>query len=95
MRLLYKDLVSVINFKSKHRLPWARPIFTGEKSWTFGLRSFSEAFLVFFPKMIIWVFRLKTREERGGGLPKGERVVLDEFFGYCLSVPTTALSRCA
>ena len=23
--------------------------------------------------MIIWVFRLKTREERGGGLPKGER----------------------
>ena len=24
--------------------------------------------------MIIWVFRLKTREEREGGLPKGERV---------------------
>ena len=24
--------------------------------------------------MIIWVFRLKTREERGGGLPKGGRV---------------------
>ena len=37
--------------------------------------------------MIIWVFRLKTREERGGGLPKGER-------GGCLRafwVPDRAL----
>ena len=29
---------------------------------------------IFFPKMIIWVFRLKTRDERGGGLPKGRGV---------------------
>ena len=27
--------------------------------------------VIFFPKMIIWVFMLKTRDERGGGLPKG------------------------
>ena len=32
-----------------------------------------EFFSTFFPKMIIWVFRLKTRDERGGGLPKGGR----------------------
>ena len=30
--------------------------------------------------MIIWVFMLKTRDERGGGLPKGGRVGWLEVF---------------